>query len=282
MNSSALSYSRLSSLVHGNFVGGRASRLPLLGDVTGSGIWLSFLCLLLTASAVRSLRVPMGGLLVHPYLFFLVPLLFLVGPPRITGFPRRELTGLIAFEFFYILSIAMGRLSVDEILKIGAAGTTIVSTALLVRTKADFRAAVLALSIATTIVSIYNIISGGEMFGIGGEVDATKVIANKNAFSLYVLPALLLALNLLLDRTAPKTLRIILAACTLIMTVAIFSSGNRSGWLCAVCIGIMMYGRGRRLRSAIMMSIIVFSVYYAVVHYTGETVVERRVSREHA
>ena len=279
MNSSALSPSAMGSIAAAGFSGGRARRQNILGQVTGSGIWLFVLCLLLTASAVKSLRVPVGGLLVHLYLFLLVPLLLFVGPRRIMRFPRRGLFALIGFEFFYILSIATGLVSVDDILKIGAAGVTIVTTALLIRTKADFRAAVLALSVAATVLSIYNIMSGGELFGIGSAGDASKVIANKNAFSLYVLPALFLALKLVLDRTAPRALRIILAACALVMTVAIFSSANRSGWLGAILIGAMMYGRGRSTRSLILVGVIAFSAYYAVDHYTGTGEVERRVAQ---
>ncbi|MCU1267783.1 MAG: O-Antigen ligase [Acidobacteria bacterium] len=279
MNVSALSPSALGSVTRASFIARRVGQSNALGNLTGSGISLFILCLLLTASAVKPLRVPVGGLLVHPYIFLLVPLLLFVGPRRIAQFPRRALFALIGFEFFYILSVATGFFSIDDILKIGASGVTIISTALLVRTRADFRAAVLALSIATTVLSIYNIMSGGEMFGIGGGVDVSRVIANKNAFSLYILPSLFLSLNLVLDRTAPKALRIILAASTVVMTVAIFSSANRSGWLGAIFIGLMTYGRGRGRRSGILMSVIVFSTYYAVVHYTGSGEVERRVTQ---
>lgn len=279
MNSSVLSPSALSSVAHARFTGRRSERQNILGHVTGSGIWLVILCLLLTASGVKSLRVPVGGLLVHPYLFLLVPLLLFVGPRRIMLFPRQALFALMGFEFFYILSVATGLVSVDDILKIGASGVTIVTTALLVRSKADFRAAVLALSIATTILSIYNIMSGGEMFGIGSLGDATKVIANKNAFSLYILPSLFLSLNLVVDRTAPKALRIVLAACTLVMTVAVFSSANRSGWFGAILIVLMMYGRGRGIRSWILISVMALAVYYGVVHYTGTAEFQRRVTQ---
>jgi O-antigen ligase len=279
MNTSALSYSPLSSAPRGVFVSDDTRRIRIFGDVTGSGICLFMLCLLLTASAVKSLRVPIGGLLVHPYLFLLVPLMLFIGPRRVMRFPRHALYALIGFNFVYILSIATGIVSLDEILKIGAAGVTIISTALLVRTKADFRAAVLALSFATTILSIYNIITGGEMFGFGSLADASKVIANKNAFSLYVLPSLFLALSLVIDRGTPKALRMILAICTLVMTVAIFSSANRSGWLGAVLIGLMMYARGRRIRSLVLVTVIALGAYYTVVHYTGAGEIERRVAQ---
>jgi O-antigen ligase len=232
---------------------------------------------MITASAVRVLRVDISGLLVHPYLLLLVPLALFVGPRRITRFPGRVLVSLVAFEFFYILSIATGIVSFNDILKIGAAGITVVTVALLVGTKADFRAAVLALCLAAALLSIQNIVSGGEFFGLGSNIDGAKAIANKNAFSLYVLPALLLAIMLILDAKVSKSFRAIAAACTLIMATAIFASGNRSGWLGAICIAIMVFGRGRRIRSTILMSVIALGVYYAVVHYADSGVMTRRV-----
>jgi O-antigen ligase len=257
----------------------RGARTERLGNVTGSGVWLSFVCLLITVSAVKSLRVDVSGLLMHPYLLVLLPLGLVVIPRRITRFPLAVLAALVGFEFFYILSIATGIVSFNDILKIGSAGITFVMVALLVRTKADFRVAVLALCLAAALLSVQNIVSGGEFFGLGSSGDAGKSIANKNAFSLYVLPALLLAIVLVLDSTALRTLRIVSAACAVVIGVAIFSSANRSGWLGAICIGIMVYGRSRRLRSTMLMGVIAFSVYYAVIHYTDPGVVSRRVNQ---
>jgi hypothetical protein len=148
-------------------------------------VLLVLLSLLLVGSAYRILRIPIGGVLLHPYLVLLIPLFFLVAGPRISRFPRPILIALAGFEFLYISSIVFGNPSTDEILKIGAAGVTVITTALLVRTKEDFLVTVLAFSIAAAFLSIQNILSGGEVFGFG----AGKALANKNAISLYLLPA---------------------------------------------------------------------------------------------
>jgi hypothetical protein len=63
------------------------------------------------------------------------------------------------------------------------------------------------------------------------------------------------------------------------MVVATFLSSNRSGWVGALLIAVMLYGKGRRLRSTIFMGFLVFCAYYAVVHYANSAEFDRRMQQ---
>ena len=82
-----------------------------------------------------------------------------------------------------------------------AAVATVVIAAIVVRSSSDFRIAVLGLAVASTLLSIRGLVSGtGDVTGI----NPLEEVANKNAFSLYVLPAVLLASYLFLDRSTSR------------------------------------------------------------------------------
>ena len=245
--------------------------------LTLSGKLLFVLSLLISISPYESLRIPIGGVLIHPYLFVVGPLFFLIALPQINRFPQRTLFILAFFVFLYSLSTALGsEKAPDEILKIVASGVTIVTVALMVRTKEDFKTAVIALSIAAVILCLQNLLGAGT-FRAQARVEGA--IANKNGFSVYVLPPLLLAGFLTFDTTVSKRLRLVLIGCMLIIIVALFTSGNRSGWLGAIFIGIMFYGRGRRIRSTVLLCILAFGAYYTIVNYLSPKIFEQRVQK---
>src|SRR5262249_34457586 len=96
----------------------------------------------------------------------------------------------------------------------------------------------------------------------------------------YALPALLLAGKLIIDGRVSRTMRLLLLACSLITSVAIFSSANRSGWLGALQIGVMLYAFGRRqIRTALVVAVLAAGTYYLMIHYSSTLAFEHRVNQ---
>lgn len=251
-----------------------------LREVSFGGWMLMVLALLLTTSAYKSLRIPVGGLLLHLYLIPLIPLFILYAIPRFEIFPKKILYALSAFVLLFFLSINLSdsldtNFAFNEIFKVGASVVTIFTCSLMVKTKWDFRVGIVALCIGGTILSLQNILTPGSMFSSEG-VDGVEAIANKNAFSLYVLPPLLFAVWLIMDKTAPKILRSLFFVSAMIITIAIFSSGNRSGWIGVLFIGGVMLARGRNIKTVLLICILAAGTYYALTRYIGTELVERK------
>jgi O-antigen ligase len=256
-----------------------------LREVSLGGWMLMGLTLLLTASAFKSLRIPVGGLMLHLYMIPLIPLFILYAIPRFELFPKRILYSIGAFVFLFFLSVTVSdssdtRLAMSEIFKVGSNVVTIFTCALMVRTKFDYRIAVIGFCIAAAILSLQNILAPGTTFGSEESVDTIgETIANKNAFSLYVLPLLLLGSYLVLDRTVAKILRIILLCTLFVTTIAIFASGNRSGWIGVLFIGCVILARGRSIKSVLLICVLAMGTYYALTKYVGTEIIERKIDQ---
>jgi hypothetical protein len=256
-----------------------------LRDVSWGGWMLMGLTLLLTASAFKSLRISIGGLMLHLYILPLIPLFILYAIPRFELFPKKILYSMGAFVFLFFLSITVSespdtRFALSEIFKVGSNVVTIFTCALMVRTKFDYRVAIVGFCITAAILSLQNVLAPGTTFDSAEAVDAIQeTIANKNAFSLYVLPPLLLGGFMVLDHTVPKILRVILFLCLFITTIAIFASGNRSGWIGVFFIGGVILARGRSVKSVLLICVLIAGTYYALTKYVGTETVERRIDQ---
>lgn len=254
-----------------------------LHEVSFGGWMLLGLALLLTTSAYKSLRIPVGGLLLHLYMLPLIPLFILYAIPRFEIFPKKILCALSAFVILFFLSITVSdshdtNFALSEIFKVGASVVTIFTCSLMVKTKFDFRIAVVGLCIGATFLSLQNILSPGSMFD-SDSVESLGAIANKNAFSLYVLSPLLFSTLLVMDKTTPKILRVVLFVCTMITTIAIFASGNRSGWIGVIFIAGVMLARGRNIKSVLLICVLAVGTYYALTRYVGTELVERKIDQ---
>ena len=251
-----------------------------LREVSFGGWMLMGLTFLLTTSAYKSLRIPVGGLLLHLYMIPLIPLFILYAIPRFELFPKKILYSLGTFVFLFFLSITVSdspdtKFALSEIFKVGAGVVTMLTCALMVKTKVDFRVAIVSLCIMATILSLQNILTPGSTFDSEG-VDGFEAIANKNAFSLYVLPSFLFGMSLILDKATPKILRVIIFVCTMITAIAIFASGNRSGWVCILFIGCVLLARGRNIKSVLLICLLAIGTYYTLTRYIGTELVERK------
>lgn len=254
-----------------------------LKEVSFAGWMLMGLNILIAASAFTQFRIPVGGFLMHLYIIPLIPLLILYAVNRVTLFPQKILIGIVAFILLFFLSIVVSdsfdsKFVLSEIFKIGVSFLTLFTCALMIRNKLDFRAAVIGACVAAATLSFRNVLFSGSIFSLGS-LSELENAGNKNAFSMYVLPALLLGSFVVLDKTAPKILRIFLFICLMITTVAIFAGGNRSGWLCALIIGVVIFGRGRSIKAMVLIIILAAGTYYTLTKYIGTETFERRLDQ---
>jgi O-antigen ligase len=230
----------------------------------------------IAGSAYRSTRAEVGGMLVHPYLPLAVLLFLFIALPRISKFPRPMLVTLIVFVSLYLIALLPGGALVGELSKLMAMFLTVLAFALSIRNQRDANAAIMGLVGGVAIMSIVSLVGGAST---PEGINPLEQVANKNAYSLYALPALLLAGHQALQRGGPRWVRFALAVSALLITVAIFSSGNRSGWLGALLIGLMLFGLRRRLSTLLVVGALTLGTYGIITHYLRPEVVEQRVEQ---
>jgi O-antigen ligase len=247
-------------------------RRPRIGART---VLLFLAGLAVAGSAYRATRMEVGGMLVHPYLPFVVLLFVFVAIPRLGRFPRSVLLSCIAFAALYLISLLPGGDLLGELSKVLANLLTIVAVALSIRNERDLSAAVLGLAVAVTVISLVSLLRGG---GTTAGVNPLEEVANKNAYSLYALPALLLNGFYLLDSRRNRWYRLALAFSATAIVAAVFSSGNRSGWLGVVLIGVLLVTSGRRTTTAVVVGFLVLGNYFLITQYLKPEVIERRIT----
>jgi hypothetical protein len=242
--------------------------------LTPYGIALFLVALLIAGSAFRVLRFEVGGLLLHPYLVPMMVLALLAGVPKMHRFPRfalQILAGFVTVMFLSTLPVGGG---LGEMAKIIASALTLLTGALVVRNRKDFLAAVLGLSSAAAVLAIRGLTSGGV--GTAAGINPLEEVANKNAFSLYALPPILLACFLAMEKETPRWMRLAYLGLSAVTVVAIFSSANRSGWLGVVAIAVLLYGRRHRLKATLFLAALGLMSYLLLTQYSSTETLEYR------
>lgn len=240
---------------------------------SASGVLLGVTCLSVAGSAIKAARIDVGGLLVHPYLVAIAICAPFVMVSRFHLFPARVLAGTTAFLLTFSLSAFGG--PIGEIVKVASALLTVFVIALLVRNQTDFLLGAGSLLLATVIITLRSIGTEGSSEGF----NPLDEVANKNAYSLYVLPAVLLGGFVLLRfRTIGWLGKSSLVAAILILLVGIFTSGNRSGWLGAGVIGAMLL-KDRAIRGLLLVMVLTCGLVYWLTNYADTSVAERRLKQ---
>jgi hypothetical protein len=247
-------------------------RRASIAGLSLSGIWLFILSLLVVASGFPKLRPEVGGLLLHPYLVPVALAFPFVVMARIGEFPVRVLVALIVFTAVYSFSaVNGGSLAVGEIFKTGTSVVSIITVALLVRRRGDMVAGALGLAIAIAILAVNGLKDPTE-----GGVEAIQG-ANKNSYSLFALPAILMSgyVALRMD-TLPKFVKSLFVASMLPALAAIFMSGNRSGYVGALVVGLMLFW-DRRGKGLLLVGFISAAVAFWIVQYGSTKVLDAKV-----
>ncbi len=235
--------------------------------------WLLFAAsFLVVGSGFRFMRPEVMGLLLHPYLIPVALAFPFVVMARLGEFPVRIAAALLCFIGIYYFSIlAGGGIVLGEVFKIASSAATIVTCALLVRRRGDFVAGALGMSIAIAILALRGL--QGEP---GSGVDALDA-ANRNAYSLFALPPILLGGFICLRMpTVPTWVKMVLIACALAALAAIFMGANRSGYLGAAVIGLMLFWN-RRGRGLLLVGFIAGAVVLWISQFGDTKVFDERM-----
>jgi hypothetical protein len=202
-------------------------------SLTLTGVWLLLIGLLIGLSGLRSFRPSIGGLLLQPYLIpigLAFPFVLLL---RSGKFPVGPLISAIVFAAMYALASFRGATAVmdpiSEDIKVFTAIVAVFTVAMLVRSRVDFIFGAMGLCASVAALGL----RGLEDENVG---ERLIDVANKNSYSIYALPAVLLAGYIVLrfdwKRVAFKRwVWLPMLACAGLAAYAILTGGNRSGYL---------------------------------------------------
>ena len=236
------------------------------GGTSVRGYAMFVICAALLASGFESLREACsrlvlggssGGVLVHPFLVPLALAFPLFGLSRLSILPSRFVLMFSSFAAWYFTSTFYGGVGLAEGVKIAAAILTIIAMALMVTSWEDFVAAVTGMCIAVGTLAILALASTD---GAGIEVMQG---GNRNAFSLYGLPALLLGGYVVMrgGRTSLTT-RAVITVMLLAITIATMVTLNRSGWLGIAIVTAMLLPQSRRQNLILLLIAIPACFFY--------------------
>jgi hypothetical protein len=201
---------------------------------SGIGKTLSFTALTLCASTFKAARLKLGGLLLHPADIFLMIPFTAAAPNRVRLIPLPILLSMLAFTAVFVTSTMGAPKGLPFAAKVVASLVTVIAGAVAVQNEKDVRSTSFSMLLAACIIGIRGFVEpeGGGLAGL----NPMEGVANKNAFSLYALPGLLLSTHFLLEPTTRKRTRLLMLGPIVLVIVCIFSTANRSGWLCVLLI----------------------------------------------
>jgi hypothetical protein len=242
-------------------------------SLTFGGIWLFVIGLTVIGSGFRALRPNVFGLLVQPYLFPVLLATPYVVLARIQELPTRVLMGLGLFCSAFVMA-SLGPSSSSVLIKFVVSMLTVATVALLVRSRTDLILGAMGLSIAIGVLAVRGLDEADTALG----VEAIEM-ANKNSYSLYALPALLLG-GFVILRMKPKVrlVQVVFIASGLAALAAIFMSGNRSGYLGAVVVAILLI-RERKIAGLALIALVIAAISYYLIHYGSTEIFERRLGQ---
>lgn len=225
------------------------------GKLSFTGFLLFLIIMLIPLSAFDWGRVPVGPMQVHAYLLALVPVLLYAFMARLGDFPTGALLSLLVFVTVYIFSVLAGNAKYvvynQEILKLGGGVATIIGAALCIRSTRDFRLAVFGICTGVLLLSFKGFSTMNSHTGVN-----PLEMSNENGWSLYSLPPVLLGGLVMMDKRVAKWLRIFFGISISIISVAILTSANRSGWLGLGVIVMLLLVQGNFFRSAVIFGIV--------------------------
>jgi hypothetical protein len=245
--------------------------------LSATGFLLAISCAAVGASVFPQLRPRIGSMLMHPVHFGCVPLL-VFGIGRIRLIRGRILVAIFACAIFFSISALTAKGGIAPTLKMVASVASILGAATAIKSERDFRWAAIGFALGACVASVRGLIVG-TYFGIGG-INPMVGIANKNAFSLYILPAILLGGHIALHAATSRLQRLVLAGCILTTVFTIFSTANRSGWLCVgLIVLILAYKAIRRFRQFVLLAILVGTAVYLPSRYGNTEMIEHRIEQ---
>lgn len=238
-----------------------------------------FVCvLLLGASAFPNVRPKIAGLLVHPVTMATL-VLVVVGAAGLRRLPRSVALALLTFvATFAVSSLAGPAGGLNFAVKVAASAVAVVVGATFVRTRADVRVVIIAFALAVATIAVRGLFTRGGSAVAG--INPLLGVANKNGFSLFALPALLLASFTVIRADTPNLSRWILVVSSVFIVFAVFSTANRSGWIGVILIALLLSVRAvRRLRTLLLLITVAGLAAGAVMFYGNRLILEDRLAK---
>lgn len=251
----------------------RSKALP--DKLTFLGLSLFIIGLSIGTSAFERFRLNIGTLYVHLYLFLLFPFFIYLTCTSLRNFPGLPLASLLTFCALYSIStLSAGSPSFNDIAKTAGSAATLITSALMVRSEKDFRAAVLGFSISIGVLAFFGL-EAADQFG----KNTTSDMGNKNTYSLYAIPAILLAGYLLVKKkSASVVVKGVLLVFTIMPIIQIFMGANRSGWAGIALIALMLLVmRGLNIRAVLIVAVLGYGTYFAITRFGTTDVFAWRV-----
>ncbi len=212
---------------------------------------------LIAAAAFPSLRIDVGGLQV-PLHVIPVVLALPTAMPRMKRIPSAVRVGLFAFTVLFAASVLSYGEQFGDLVKVVTSVLTMLTIAALVRNKGDFLAGVVAFSLSLVVMNARGI-TGGVVEHVGYQ--PLRGIANKNAYSIYALPAVAVAGFALMHFRQSKRSWAVLAAGILSSVFILFTGANRSGWGGILLIAGLIAIQARRWRALALVGVLTIGSY---------------------
>lgn len=237
----------------------RAAPVPEIRALPASAgrSWLLFalgFSLLLSAQAWA--RITVAGMLFQPVLAVVVALFLAVGPDALTRVPRGVRGWMTAYAALMSLAVIVGgNIALEPVAKLASLWLVVMVVGAAIERDEDAWAAGLGFASGMALLSVQTLVLGDQLAGGGGTgrgYNPFEGVANENAFSLYALPALLIAGAFVVDQRCPKWMRGIFALSSAAIAIGVLSTPNRSGYLGLVLIIVLLLVRGRRLRDTLI------------------------------
>lgn len=204
-----------------------------LNQVSTQGIVGAIFSFSLVLSFFKELRIPVAGILVHPYLVLLFPLA-LLGNLNIFQQKREIQYALFFYAFAFSLS-QMLAFNIGEVLKIFAGIFIFFYFAKVVRTEEDFKLVASGFIFTAIYLSIQIItlgLSGNANILAGVDALDGTGIGNKNSQSQYILPGFFFICYLFAKSLKVNYFESFLWGISiLVVIVGVAYTGNRSGYL---------------------------------------------------
>jgi O-antigen ligase len=238
-----------------------------------------FVCvLLLGASAFPNVRPKIAGLLVHPVTLATL-VLVVVGAAGLRRLPRSVALALLTFvATFAVSSLAGPPGGVNFAVKVAASAVAVAVGATFVRTRADLRVVIIAFALAVATIAVRGLFTRGGSAVAG--INPLLGVANKNGFSLFALPALMLASFTVIRADTPNLSRWILVVSSVFIVFAVFSTANRSGWIGVIVIALLLSVRAvRRVRTTLLLVTLAGLAAGAVMLYGNTLILEDRLAK---
>lgn len=238
-----------------------ADRSPFRFQAVGTAARVVALAaVLLIASAFRDARIDIVGLRLHisiVVLAFAVPFL----RTNLSALQRSVVPQMATFLALFSIS-ALIEGSYAEVIKLATFFIALCVTAMAVRSFHDVVAVTIGLVLCALFLGYRNV----QVIGVtaGSYYDETlDGLGNKNAFSLYYLPGILLATWAWMIRPVQGFVRIAVMGSVLFLALTALVGGNRSGWLGVAIIGLGALSWGRSVRVLTALSAAATVIYVA-------------------